>query len=102
MDYLTHTIEAEKDVEVRKKLRVKRSMLRKPLKLICTNLLPHMDKYKQYYEILSDRNSFSKTDHDATFMRMKDDHMKNGQLKAAYNVQMATENQFILSYSIHQ
>ena len=61
-----------------------------------------MDKYKQYYEILSDRNSFSKTDHDATFMRMKDDHMKNGQLKAAYNVQMATENQFILSYSIHQ
>ncbi|MFP3514201.1 IS5/IS1182 family transposase, partial [Peribacillus sp. SIMBA_075] len=48
------------------------------------------------------RNSFSKTDPDATFMRMKDDHMKNGQLKAAYNVQMATENQFILYYSMHQ
>src|SRR5690606_37839580 len=46
--------------------------------------------------------SFSKTDHDATFMRMKEDHMKNGQLKPAYNVQMATENQFILFYTIAQ
>lgn len=36
------------------------------------------------------RNSYSKTDRDATFMRMKDDHMKNGQLKPGYNVQIAT------------
>lgn len=42
------------------------------------------------------------TDIDATFMRMKEDHMKNGQLKPGYNVQMATENQFILFYTIHQ
>ncbi|MFP3386565.1 IS5/IS1182 family transposase, partial [Tritonibacter sp. SIMBA_163] len=56
----------------------------------------------QHHEIFGGRNSFSKTDPDATFMRMKDDHMKNGQLKAAYNVQMATENQFILYYSMHQ
>ena len=35
-------------------------------------------------------------------MRMKDDHMKNRQLKAGYNVQMATENQFIVYYSMHQ
>jgi len=34
---------------------------------------------------MGDRNSYSKTDTDATFMRMKDDHMKNGQLKPAYN-----------------
>ncbi|MDN4527736.1 transposase, partial [Fictibacillus fluitans] len=39
---------------------------------------------------------------DATFMRMKEDHMKNGQLKPGYNVQMATENQFVLFYSLHQ
>ena len=32
---------------------------------------------------MGDRNSYSKTDTDATFMRMKDDHMKNGQLKPA-------------------
>ena len=33
---------------------------------------------------------------EATFMRMKDDHMKNGQLKAAYNIQIAVENYFIV------
>ena len=35
------------------------------------------------------RNSYSKTDPDATFMRMKEDHMRNGQLKPTYNVQIA-------------
>lgn len=44
--------------------------------------------------ILKDRNSYSKTDHDATFMRMKEDHMKNGQLKPRYNLQIATNSQF--------
>ncbi len=50
-------------------------------------------------ETFQDRNSFSKTDEDATFMRMKEDHMRNGQLKAGYNVQIGTENQFVLGYS---
>jgi len=54
-------------------------------------------KYKECYEILgTDRNSYSKTDIAATFMRMKDDHMRNGQLKPAYNVQIAVENYFII------
>ena len=44
----------------------------------------------------TDRNSYSKTDIEATFMRMKDDHMQNGQLKPAYNVQIAVENYFII------
>lgn len=35
-------------------------------------------------------------------MRMKEDHMNNGQLKPGYNIQMATENQFVLFYTIHQ
>lgn len=47
-----------------------------------------------------ERNSFSKTDSDATFMRMKEDHMQNGQLKAGYNIQEATHNQFALEYDI--
>ena len=42
-----------------------------------------------------DRNSYSKTDHDATFMRMKEDHMRNGQLKPAYNVQIAVNSEYI-------
>ena len=61
-----------------------------------------MEKYEQQLQILGDRNSYSKTDPDAVFMRMKDDHMKNGQLKPAYNAQISTENQFITQYSIHQ
>jgi transposase len=52
--------------------------------------------YKESFEIMGDtRNSYSKTDFDATFMRMKSDHMRNGQLKAAYNVQFGSENHFI-------
>ena len=54
-------------------------------------------KYKECFEIMGkDRNSYSKTDIEATFMRMKEDHMLNGQLKAAYNVQIAVENYFIV------
>ena len=54
-------------------------------------------EYKECFEVMGkDRNSYSKTDLEATFMRMKDDHMKNGQLKPAYNVQIAVENYFII------
>ena len=54
-------------------------------------------RYKESFEIMGeDRNSYSKTDVEATFMRMKDDHMRNGQLKPAYNVQIAVENYFII------
>ncbi len=57
--------------------------------------------YKECFEIMGrDRNSYSKTDLEATFMRMKEDHMCNGQLKAGYNLQIATENQFVLHYDI--
>ena len=53
--------------------------------------------YKECFEIMgNDRNSYSKTDLEATFMRMKEDHMMNGQLKPAYNVQIAVENYFII------
>lgn len=60
-----------------------------------------LDKYEAQEKILDGRNSYSKTDIDATFMRMKDDHMKNGQLKAAYNVQISTSDQYIVNYSLH-
>ena len=56
-------------------------------------------KYKQYIadiHICGDRNSYSRTDHDATFMHMKEDHMRNGQLKPGYNVNVATSNEFII------
>ena len=54
-------------------------------------------EYKECFGIMGkDRNSYSKTDLEATFMRMKEDHMLNGQLKPAYNVQIAVENYFIV------
>jgi transposase len=61
-----------------------------------------MELYERNAEILDGRGSFSKTDHDATFMRMKDDHMGNGQLKAAYNIQAGTEGQFIIDTTAHR
>ena len=56
-------------------------------------------KWMEYEEKLSimgkERNSYSKTDPDATFMRMKDDHMRNGQLKPGYNVQIGVNSEYI-------
>ena len=61
-----------------------------------------LDRYADQEKILAgQRNSFSKTDNDATFMRMKDDHMKNGQLKPGYNLQVSSNNQYVTNYSIH-
>ena len=59
-------------------------------------------EYEQKQAILQGRNSYSKTDEGATFMRMKDDHMLNGQLKPAYNWQVSTSAQFIINSTIHQ
>lgn len=65
------------------------------------DFLIRKEKYKKAMKIFGNRNSYSKTDYDATFMRMKDDHMKNGQLKAGYNIQVATEGQYALAYDIY-
>jgi hypothetical protein len=71
------------------------------LKYITKNYPANIEKYEQQEATLGERNSFSKTDTDATFMRMKEDYMKNGQLKPGYNVQISTSNQFIVNYTIH-
>jgi len=76
--------------------------LAKAVKKLKEDYLPRQKKYEAQERKLGNRNSYSKTDEDATFMRMKEDHMKNGQLKAGYNIQMGTQHQFILGYSIHQ
>lgn len=76
--------------------------LKKAARTIERDWLPRMERYEHQQEVLAGRGSYSRTDEDATFMRMKDDHMKNGQLKAAYNVQCGTENQFIVCSTLHQ
>ena len=66
------------------------------------NFAKNLEGYQQKEAILGSRNSYSKTDPDATFMRMKEDHMQNGQLKPGYNVQISSEKQFIVNYTLHQ
>lgn len=86
-----------KGADERKK---KRRKLRKAIRKVRDDFSVRAKKYENYGETFEGRNSFSKTDTDATFMRMKDDHMMNGQLKPGYNLQIATENQFVLHYDV--
>ena len=58
-----------------------------------------LNEYNQKLEQIGNRNSMSKTDADATFMRMKEDAMNNGQTKPGYNLQISAENQFITDFA---
>lgn len=81
--------------EDKKKLREKKKQVKQ--------LEEHRDKLQEYdthLEKMGERNSYSKTDPDATFMRMKEDAMNNGQTKPGYNLQIATENQFITNFAL--
>lgn len=64
--------------------------------------LARQKKYNDYNHSFGERNSFSKIDRDATFMRMKEDHMRNGQLKPGYNVMLAVDAEYIVSAMISQ
>src|SRR5690625_469833 len=92
-------IEASEVGSERKQLRSERKVPKQSRKQF-QDFIVRKQKYQKDMEIFEDRNSYSKTDTDATFMRMKDDYMKNGQLKAGYNVQVATEGQYALAYDI--
>lgn len=76
--------------------------VKKHIRQIKEESIPKLEKYEEHLNTMGERNSYSKTDPDATFMRMKEDAMKNGQLKPAYNVQISTENQIITNYGIYQ
>lgn len=73
----------------------RKSLLQKTLEEL-DEYLSRLKKYNNNLHIMGDRNSFSKTDHDATFMRMKEDAMKNGQMKPAYNVQFGTDAEYVV------
>ena len=63
-------------------------------------LIEMLTRQGKYNETFRGRNSFSKTDPDATFMRMKDDHMRNAQLKPGYNLQLAVEGEYIVGLDV--
>lgn len=73
----------------------RKSLLQKTVEKL-DEYIKKLKKYNQYLHIVGERNSFSKTDHDATFMRMKEDYMKNGQLKPAYNVQFGVDSEYVV------
>ena len=58
--------------------------------------------YDLHHSRFGERNSYSKTDEDATFMHMKDDHMRNAQLKPGYNVQIGVDSEYIVAADIFQ
>lgn len=64
--------------------------------------IPKLQQYEDHEKNLGQRNNYSKTDKDSTFMRLKSNGFGNRELKAGYNVQFGTEDQFILGYSVHQ
>lgn len=93
----------EKLAALNEKLKDADKATKKALEKVKKEDLPKLAHYEHQLDTIGKgRNSYCKTDPDATFMRLKDDHMKNGQLKPAYNTQISTENQFITHYSIHQ
>ena len=99
IDDMDKEIAASDSAEKRKQLRHKRKRPKQLRKILLDNI-SRKQKYDKQLAIMKDRNSYSKTDTDATFMRMKEDYMKNGQLKPGYNIQIATEGQYALAYDL--
>ena len=87
---------SDPQVEMDKEEKKKRRKLAKELKERSEKLA----EYNQHLETLGDRNSYSKTDKDATFMHMKEDAINDGLTKPGYNLQIATENQFITNFAL--
>lgn len=102
IEKLTKEIEQEpKAIPGGSPRKARRRGLKKLLHKLKKDYVPRMKKYEEAEKIFAGRNSYSKTDHDATFMHMKEDHMKNGQLKPGYNIQAATTDQYVVDYALY-
>jgi len=78
----------------------KRKSLLQKFKEELENFYERQEKYNEHNKLFNGRNSYSKTDPDATFMHMKDDHMRNSQLKPGYNVQIGVESEYITGIGV--
>ncbi|WP_040293734.1 IS1182 family transposase [Acetonema longum] len=114
--YLGETIKVQHLKKLRKRLKTlqhkegirlvhgrgqRKSPLQRALEKV-EEYLVRQKRYDDYNHSLGDRNSFSKTDRDATFMRMKEDPMKNGQLKPGYNATIAVDAEYIVAARLSQ
>src|SRR5699024_10200500 len=102
VEKLTEKIDREpKAIPGGSKNKAKRRELKKIAHKLRKDFIPRAKKYEEAEEVFAGRNSYSKTDHDATFMHMKEDHMKNGQLKPGYNIQAATTDQYVVDFALY-
>jgi len=99
--------EVEEAIQLEKKVpkggsehkRCRRS-LKKHRNKASKDYLPRKRKYEEALVTFQGRNSFSKTDKDATFMCMKGDPMKNRELNPGYNLQVASNNQYVIAFAV--
>ena len=89
-----YAIKREEEISFVHGIGKRKTQLQKSIELAET-YIAKINEYAKKIHICGDRNSYSKTDTDATFMRLKEDAMLNGQLKPAYNLQHAVDAQYI-------
>lgn len=93
--YFVHKIREEENIIFVHGTGKRKSVLQKSVE----TLEQYIDKLKEYIHklyVCVKRNSYAKTDTDATFMRMKEDAMLNGQLKPAYNLQHGVDSEYVV------
>ena len=105
VDYVSKIIDKLNDLKEKHSIEFvygkgkRKSKLQKYLEKL-EDFIEKQSKYDEYNGIFNGRNSFSKTDKDATFMHMKEDHMQNGQLKPGYNIQIDVEGEYIVGVDV--
>lgn len=87
-----------KSISEKKKIKQQETLVRHLTK----DYIPKLEKYEEHEKNLGKRNNYSSTDIDSTFMRLKSNGYGNRELKPGYNIQMGTEGQYIVGFSIHQ
>jgi transposase len=100
LDYIIDKIQQE-NVEIVHGIGKRKSALQK-FKEELEAFFERQRKYNDHNKLFQGRNSYSKTDPDATFMHMKDDHMRNSQLKPGYNVQIGVESEYVTGVGVFQ
>ena len=96
-----YKIKNEEQIEFVHGIGKRKTALQKSIETLET----YIEKLKEYTKkihVCGERNSYSKTDPDATFMRMKEDAMMNGQLKPAYNLQHGVDSEYITWLAISE
>jgi len=86
----------DKDIEFVYGRGVRKTQLQRDYETVAS----YIAKENEYDAHIKNRNSCSKTDRDATFMRKKEDYMKNGQLKPAYNLQIGVNSEYIVGLDL--